>query len=69
MVYKSLKINANNSLTGTISLNTIALLKGASVLRVHDAEDAIHCIRLVEKLKAVAGSNCSTSAAPTPQSP
>jgi dihydropteroate synthase len=35
------------ALTGTISMNSIALLKGADILRVHDVKEAVECIRLI----------------------
>ncbi|WP_299440182.1 dihydropteroate synthase [uncultured Aquimarina sp.] len=47
MIYKSLNIDPSESLNGTTSLNTIALLKGASILRVHDVKEAMECITLV----------------------
>jgi dihydropteroate synthase len=50
MIWKSLDISPEEALNGTTSLNTIALLKGASVLRVHDVREAVQCIRLVQKL-------------------
>ncbi|WP_299257792.1 dihydropteroate synthase [uncultured Aquimarina sp.] len=46
MIYKSLDITPSESLNGTTSLNTIALLKGASILRVHDVKEAMECIAL-----------------------
>ena len=39
MIYKTLKTNAENSLNGTTCLNTIALTKGANILRVHDVNE------------------------------
>lgn len=51
MVYKTLKTSAENALNGTTSLNTIALLKGASILRVHDVKEALECIVLNQNLK------------------
>ncbi|RZM23766.1 MAG: dihydropteroate synthase [Pedobacter sp.] len=48
MIYKELDIDASQALNGTSVLNTIALLKGASILRVHDVKEAVECIRLVE---------------------
>lgn len=48
MVYKTLGVTPAESLSGTVALNTIALMKGASVLRVHDVDDAIAAIRMVE---------------------
>lgn len=51
MIYKSLGIQPETSLNGTTVLNTIALSKGASILRVHDVKEAVECCRLVEQLK------------------
>ncbi len=51
MIYKTLGITAAEALNGTSVLNTIALQKGAGILRVHDVKEAIECVRLVEKLK------------------
>lgn len=48
MVYKTLGILSEDALNGTTSLNTIALLKGASILRVHDVAPAIEAIKLVQ---------------------
>jgi len=53
MIYKVLKSDAKNALNGTTALNTIALLKGANILRVHDVKEAIECIKIVEQLNAV----------------
>ncbi len=52
MVWKALKIDTDQALNGTTSLNTIAILKGASVLRVHDVREAAEVIKLVTKLHA-----------------
>lgn len=49
MIYKSLNTSAEEALNGTTVVNTIALLKGASILRVHDVRAAVECIKLVEK--------------------
>jgi len=49
MINKVLKTKPENALTGTISLNTIALLQGANILRVHDVKEAKQVIRLVEQ--------------------
>lgn len=49
MIYKTLNCTPSESLNGTTSLNTIALLKGASILRVHDVKEAMECINLVNK--------------------
>jgi dihydropteroate synthase len=50
MIYKKLETSANEALNGTSVLNTIALQKGASILRVHDVKEAMECIKLVESL-------------------
>ncbi len=46
MVYKTLETDAQEALNGTTVLNTIALSKGAEILRVHDVKEATECIRL-----------------------
>jgi dihydropteroate synthase len=51
MITKVLGIDTENALNGTTILNTTALLKGASILRVHDVKEAMECIRLTEELK------------------
>lgn len=50
MIYKTLESTANDALNGTTVLNTIALQKGASILRVHDVKEAMETIKLVEEL-------------------
>ena len=50
MIYKTLNITAEESLNGTTALNTFALEKGANILRVHDAKEALQCINLVGRL-------------------
>ena len=49
MIAKFLKIEPADALNGTSVLNTIALQKGASILRVHDVTPALECIKLVER--------------------
>ncbi len=51
MIYKTLSTDAKEALNGTSILNTIALLAGASILRVHDVKEAAEAIKLVEVLK------------------
>ncbi len=51
MIYKILNSNAQEALNGTTALNTIALTKGAKILRVHDVKEAIECVTLFNKLK------------------
>ncbi len=50
MVHKLLNTSPQEALNGTSSLNTIALLKGASILRVHDVKEAIECITITNQL-------------------
>lgn len=53
MIYQVLETNQDYALNGTTCLNTIATLKGASFLRVHDVKAAKEVVKLVSKLKAV----------------
>ncbi|MCD2260373.1 dihydropteroate synthase [Psychroserpens luteolus] len=50
MIYKTLDSSAEEALNGTTVLNTIALQKGASILRVHDVKEAMECITLTQQL-------------------
>ena len=50
MIYKLLKTSAKESLNGTTILNTVSLIKGASILRVHDVKEASECIKLISAL-------------------
>jgi dihydropteroate synthase len=50
MIYKLLKTNPENALNGTTVLNTISLLKGANIVRVHDVKEAKEVINLVNLL-------------------
>lgn len=50
MIFKVLENTPEDSLNGTSILNTIALSKGAKILRVHDSKEAAECIKLVRKL-------------------
>jgi len=50
MINKVLKTKPENALTGTISLNTLAILQGANILRVHDVKEAKQVIELVHKV-------------------
>ncbi len=51
MIYKTLEIDAVEALNGTTSLNTVALINGASILRVHDVKEAIECVTLVNEMR------------------
>lgn len=50
MIYKTLEITPENALNGTTVLNTVALLKGASILRVHDVREAVEAVKLVNQM-------------------
>ena len=47
MIWKTLKIDPESALNGTTSLNTIALLKGTNILRVHDVKEAVEIVKLI----------------------
>ncbi|HKJ05984.1 MAG TPA: dihydropteroate synthase [Flavobacteriaceae bacterium] len=50
MLYKTLNNTQNEALNATTSANTIALLKGANILRVHDVKEAVEAIKIVNQL-------------------
>ena len=50
MIYKTLKTTPQEALNGTTVLNTIALMKGADILRVHDVKEAVEAVKLVNEL-------------------
>ena len=52
VVCKALKVNPENALNGTSVVNTLALLGGADILRVHDVKEAAEAIQIFEALKA-----------------
>ena len=51
MIWKLLDCTPEGALNGTTVLNTIALEKGAAILRVHDVRQAVEAVRLVEMTK------------------
>jgi dihydropteroate synthase len=51
MIYRLLGSTPDDALNGTTVLNTIALMKGADILRVHDVRQAVEAIKIVEKMK------------------
>lgn len=51
MIYRLLSTSADDALNGTSILNTIALMKGASILRVHDVKECVECVKIVEAMK------------------
>lgn len=51
MIQQSLNVDAAHSLNGTMVVHTLALMKGASILRVHDVQEAVEAIQIVEQYK------------------
>ena len=51
MIFKKFGCTPDEALNGTTALNTIALMKGAHILRVHDVREAVECVKIVESLK------------------
>ena len=51
MIHQLLGITAAESLNGTTILNTIALLKGANILRVHDVREAVEAVKIVGAMR------------------
>lgn len=51
MIYKLLGGTPFDALNGTSVINTIALLKGASILRVHDVKTAVEVVKIVRKMR------------------
>lgn len=52
MIYKTLKIQASEALNGTTVLNTVSILKGADILRVHDVKEATEAVALVQIIQS-----------------
>ena len=52
MIYRLLGTDPAEALNGTTALNTVALMKGADILRVHDVREAVECVKLVQNLKS-----------------
>lgn len=51
MVWQTLGITVDEALNGTTVVNTIALMNGASILRVHDVGNAVQAVKLFKSLK------------------
>ena len=51
MIYNLLETSAEEALNGTSIANTISLLNGANILRVHDVKQAVECIRIYSMIK------------------
>ena len=52
MIWKTLDITADEALNGTTVINTLALTKGANILRVHDVKAAVEVVQIVKKMLA-----------------
>ena len=51
MIHQTLGVTVDEALNGTTIINTAALLKGASILRVHDVKEAVQAVKLVGAMK------------------
>ncbi len=51
MICKALRVGPDKALAGTVALNTVALMKGANILRVHDVKEASDTIKVVKHVK------------------
>ncbi|WP_407946975.1 dihydropteroate synthase [Parabacteroides sp. PH5-16] len=51
MIYRLLESTPSDSLNGTSVLNTLALMNGADILRVHDVKEAVEVVKIVSKYK------------------
>lgn len=51
MIYRLLDTTPEEALNGTVVLDTVALLKGAHILRVHDVREAVESVKIVQKMK------------------
>ena len=52
MIYKLMGTTPEESLNGTTVLDTISLIKGANILRVHDVKEAVECVKIVQSLNS-----------------
>lgn len=50
MIWRTLGITAEEALNGTTVLHTVALMKGAAILRVHDVKEAVECVQLMAEI-------------------
>ena len=53
MIFKLVGGSPDTSLTGTVAINTMSLMKGAGILRVHDVKDAVDTVAVVENMRAM----------------
>ena len=59
MIYKLLGTTPDNALNGTTVVNTLALMKGAHILRVHDVKEAVEVRKIVEIFRKSKGNTVS----------
>ena len=52
MIYKLLGITQDEAFNGTTFLNTIALMKGANILRVHDVKEAVEIVKMYDRIRS-----------------
>jgi dihydropteroate synthase len=52
MIYKYLQTDPENALTGTTAAHMLALMQGASILRVHDVQEAVETIKIYKAFKS-----------------
>lgn len=50
LIYKTLNVKPQEALNGTTALNSIALIKGANILRVHDVKEAMEAVKLINEM-------------------
>lgn len=55
MIWKNLGSTPDEALNGTTVLNTVALMKGADILRVHDVREAVETVKLFSRVKEAGG--------------
>lgn len=53
MIWKTLSVTPEEALNGSSVLNTVALLNGADILRVHDVKEAVQAVRLITKFRNI----------------
>lgn len=53
MIYRLLGGGPDNSLNGTTVLNTLAIQKGANILRVHDVRECVEAVKIVNKITTI----------------
>jgi dihydropteroate synthase len=52
MIFKLLQSDQSKALNGTTVLNTVSLMKGADILRVHDVKEAVECVKIFKALNS-----------------